>query len=305
MKESDCSQFGGYKNMKSELAYTIAGHRMVIETSEPERTHKLLPSFSAFLSNGNEEGDSWLYRFSGSTMKKLSMTIPVEQFNRYPYRYAVFEETCGKLIRMSLGERHHHLLIPADMRHFHSDLSLADEGESPFLDSFLMIAFTLASAPLKTVKLHASVIEKEGSALLFLGKSGTGKSTHSRLWQQYVPGCSLLNDDEPVVRINKTDEVTVYGTPWSGKTPCYRNENARVAAFVLLAQSSENNLTKLSAKEAFFALFSSCSMLRSDVHYKNSVFDTVAAILERVAVYRLDCRPDREAVSLTETLLFS
>jgi serine kinase of HPr protein (carbohydrate metabolism regulator) len=60
----------------------------------------------------------------------------------------------------------------------------------------------MASALFSTLKLHASVIEKEGRALLFLGKSGTGKSTHSRLWQQYVPGCSLLNDDEPVVRVN-------------------------------------------------------------------------------------------------------
>jgi energy-coupling factor transporter ATP-binding protein EcfA2 len=155
------------------------------------------------------------------------------------------------------------------------------------------------------VKLHASVIEKEGRALLFLGKSGTGKSTHSRLWQQYVPGCSLLNDDEPVVRVNDKQEVWVYGTPWSGKTPCYRNDEARVAAFVLLHQAPENRLTKLSAKEALFTLFASSSMLRSDVQHKNAVFATLAAILEQVPVYRLDCRPDREAVSLTETLLLT
>jgi energy-coupling factor transporter ATP-binding protein EcfA2 len=162
----------------------------------------------------------------------------------------------------------------------------------------------MASALFSTLKLHASVIEKEGRALLFLGKSGTGKSTHSRLWQQYVPGCSLLNDDEPVVRVNDEHEVMVYGTPWSGKTPCYRNEKARVTAFVLLRQSPENRLTKLSVKEAFFTLFASSSMMRSDVHHKNAVFTTLAAILEHVPVYRLDCRPDREAVSLTESLLF-
>ena len=231
---------------------------------------------------------------------------PLEEFERPPYFYAVFEKKTEKLIRMSrIEHEHHHFLITNELNHYMSDLSLLDEQESYFLNSFLMIAFTLAAAPLKTVKLHASVIEKDGKALLFIGKSGTGKSTHSRLWQKYVPGCSLLNDDEPVVRINDRDEVMVYGTPWSGKTPCYRNEKARVAAFVLLRQSPENHLTKLSTKEAFFTLFASSCMMRTDVHHKNAVFDTVAAILERVPVYRLDCRPDREAVSLTETLLLT
>ena len=61
-----------------------------------------------------------------------------------------------------------------------------------------------------------------------MGKSGTGKSTHSRLWLENVPGATLLNDDNPIVRLTLVGAI-VYGSPWSGKTPCYKNESAPLA----------------------------------------------------------------------------
>ena len=73
------------------------------------------------------------------------------------------------------------------------------------------------------VAIHSSVIVAEGRGVLFLGESGTGKSTHTRLWRESIEGAKLLNDDSPIVRI-VDGEVRVYGSPWSGKTPCYKNE---------------------------------------------------------------------------------
>ncbi len=92
----------------------------------------------------------------------------------------------------------------------------------------------MTAANHQTIKIHASVIEKGGKALVFMGKSGTGKSTHSRNWLKFVPDCQLLNDDEPIIRVLNDGSVRVYGAPWSGSTPCYRNASAEVAAFVRL-----------------------------------------------------------------------
>src|SRR5690554_5240367 len=174
--------------MRGELAYTIAEHRLVIETPDGAQTERLLPSFTDFLCKAEREQGNILFRFTGNHLLSLPQVPPVEQFTRHPFHYAVYETETGRLIRMSRGVQHHHLLVPPDLYHFRSDLTLADTSESPFLNSFLMIAFTLAAAPLKTVKLHASVIEREGKAILFLGSSGTGKSTHTRLWEQHIPG---------------------------------------------------------------------------------------------------------------------
>ncbi|MDD2512137.1 MAG: hypothetical protein PHS71_02670 [Proteiniphilum sp.] len=289
--------------MKRELDYIIAGHRLLIETPDGEQTQKLLPSFSVFLGNGTAEETDPLFRFSGSTIMIMPETPPVEQFTRHPFHYAVSETDLGKLIRMSRGEQHHHLLIPRNLHHFLSDLTLTDQEESPILNSFLMIAFTLAAAPLKTVKLHASVIERAGKAILFLGSSGTGKSTHTRLWQEHISGSTLLNDDEPVVRITEEGEVRVYGTPWSGSTHCYRNRSAGVVAWVRLYQHPENRLREIKGIAAFTSLFQSAAILRSDELHRERLFGNVTEMTERVPVYRLDCRPDREAVMLSSTLM--
>ncbi|MBZ4652497.1 MAG: hypothetical protein JG761_1297 [Proteiniphilum sp.] len=289
--------------MKSVLFYHIAEQRLVIETPDGEQTERLLPSFADFLSKEKSEKDDDLFRFSGHHFCSLPDAPLVEEFTRNPFHYAVYETGSGKLIRMSRGEEHHHLLVPPDLLHFRCDLTLTDMREAPFLNSFLMIAYTLAAAPLKTVKLHASVIEREGKAILFLGNSGTGKSTHTRLWQEHIPGSRLLNDDEPVVRIMEDESVRVFGSPWSGSTPCYRNISAEVVAFVRLYQHPENKLTPIKGIAAFTALFQSAAILRSDEQHHERLFGNVTEIIERVPFYRLDCRPDREAVMLSATLM--
>jgi len=289
--------------MRGELAYTIAEHRLVIATPDGEQTEKLLPSFTDFLCKAEREQGNILFRFTGNHLLSLPQVPPVEQFTRHPFRYAVYDTDLGKLIRMSRGVQHHHLLLPADLHHFRSDLTLADTSESPFLNSFLMIAFTLAAAPLKTVKLHASVIEREGKAILFLGSSGTGKSTHTRLWEQHIPGSRLLNDDEPVVRIMEDGSVWVFGSPWSGSTPCYRNISAEAVALVRLYQHPENKLVQIKGVTAFTALFQSAAILRSDEQHRERLFENVTVLTEKVPFYRLDCRPDREAVMLSARLM--
>ncbi len=289
--------------MRGELAYTIAEHRLVIATPDGEQTEKLLPSFRDFLCREECDKDDILLRFSGNHLLTLPQTPTLEEFTRPPFHYVVYETEKGRLIRMSRGVQHHHLLVPPDLYHFRSDLTLADTSESPFLNSFLMIAFTLAAAPLKIVKLHASVIEHQGKAILFLGSSGTGKSTHTRLWQEHIPGSRLLNDDEPVVRIMEDGSVRVFGSPWSGSTPCYRSISAEAVAFVRLYQHPENRLSEIKGITAFTALFQSAAILRSDGQHREQLFANVTEMSDRVPVYRLDCRPDREAVMLSARLM--
>ena len=69
------------------------------------------------------------------------------------------------------------------------------------LDNALMILFAMASACTGTVLFHSAVVSLDGRGYMFLGKSGTGKSTHARLWLQNIPGTELMNDDNPAVRV--------------------------------------------------------------------------------------------------------
>ncbi|WP_282918307.1 hypothetical protein [Porphyromonas macacae] len=282
------------------IFYSVANHSFCVETSNNKLTAQLLPSFSSFVSLPTKR---ILFKLSGNTKIDLPGRLANDTFKWNGILYEVYEEKEYKIITMQLGGKKHTMRTASNWTQLSTDLTLTDLSERQFLNNFIIVGFGMASAALKTLKIHASVTEKDGKALLFLGTSGTGKSTHSRLWKEYVPGCTLLNDDEPVIRIDKNGVVWVYGSPWSGKTPCYRNERARVAGFVHLYQSSENKLTLLKGRDAFASIFSSCCMMRTDTDNKNKVFNTVADLLEHVPVYKLNCRPDEEAVSLTRPLI--
>ncbi len=244
-----------------------------------------------------------LFRFSGSKDTPVPATEPVENMDFDGTKFHVYRTDEGTTISMRIEDKIHYMFASEDRKVFKSDLTLVKREESRFLLYLLRAAYGMVAIHHKTVKIHASVTEKEGKALIFLGKSGTGKSTHSRLWKEFVPGSSLLNDDEPIVRLLDDGSLRVYGAPWSGSTPCYRNAWAEVSAFVHLYQSPENKLTRLKGVEAFASLFQSSALLRSDERGRQRAFDLITDILGRVPYYRLDNRPDREAVSLTETLM--
>jgi len=175
--------------------------------------------------------------------------------------------------------------------------NLNETGRFP-LDNTAMIMFAMASASKNALAMHASVTVCRDRGYLFLGKSGTGKSTHSSLWLKNIDGCRLLNDDNPVVRFNESGDLIVYGTPWSGKTPCYRNESAKVGAFVDLAQYPENRIRRMGVLESLAAFYMSCSGLRRLQTIEDGLDRTIDRILETVPVFHLDCLPDREAAVL-------
>lgn len=167
------------------------------------------------------------------------------------------------------------------------------------LNNILMMYYAFATACADTVLMHASVIMKDGRGYLFLGKSGTGKSTHTRLWLQNIPGCELLNDDNPIVFIHKdTGRATVYGSPWSGKTPCYKSQSVPVGAFVRLEQAPQNEMRREGAARAFASLLPSCSSLKEAEELNNGVIETVKLLAARVPVYHLKCLPNRAAAEL-------
>lgn len=165
------------------------------------------------------------------------------------------------------------------------------------LDNASMLMFAMASATRGTLEIHSSVTICDGRGYAFLGVSGTGKSTHSRLWKEHIPGSELLNDDNPVIRV-ENGKAMIYGSPWSGKTPCYRNLGVPLGAVVRLRQSPENHIRQLKPLEAYAAIFSSSSAFREIDKLADGIHSTIEQLVSLVKMYHLDCLPDREAAEL-------
>lgn len=166
------------------------------------------------------------------------------------------------------------------------------------ISTVLMLMFAFSTARRNTLLMHSSVTVKDGKAYLFLGKSGTGKSTHSRLWIDNIEGCELLNDDNPVVRVEDNGEVRVYGSPWSGKTPCYRNLDYPVGAIVDLHQAKVNRIRRQSLLEAYVSMYVSFSGYRFIKEMADGLHATNEKVVASVPCFTLDCLPNADAAYL-------
>lgn len=178
------------------------------------------------------------------------------------------------------------------------NIGVDGEPDPTAMRFMLWIAFGLAVLPAQGVAVHTSVIVHRERCVLFLGESGTGKSTHTSLWLKHIPNTHLLNDDSPIVRI--VDGIpTVFGSPWSGKTPAYRNEQYPVAAVVRLSQAPYNKITQLNRLNAFGALLPSCPpSFARDEALTDGLCRIISDMIGKVPVFHLECLPDQDAARL-------
>lgn len=169
----------------------------------------------------------------------------------------------------------------------------------------LWMAFNLIGCRRHSLSIHSSCIVFRGKGILFLGESGTGKSTQSKLWMQTFGEAELLNDDGPFLAPFE-GKYHVFGSPWSGKTPCYRNLHVPVKAIVRVVRAPYNRITPLTTLQEIGALLPSFPpALSKDRALQRCVLDTVSRIIEEIPVYRLECLPDTEAALTTYRTLYS
>lgn len=166
------------------------------------------------------------------------------------------------------------------------------------LDNASMLLYAFRTAPLYTLLFHASVTVRQGVGYLFLGRSGTGKSTHSQQWMKAFDDAWLLNDDNPIVRIWPDGSVRVYGSPWSGKTPCYKQADVPVGALVQLKQAPENKIERLRMVQAYPHILSSVSGMKLQPQIMDCLYASIARLLELIPVYHLECLPNEAAAQL-------
>lgn len=279
--------------------YQIAGHRIRIEGSDTWiQAVSSLDGFKPFEVEPEGEPVAWFVLTEDNapqlieTQYETSVDGIVDMFGRYEEGY-VFVMTPPDGDPLTLWKKDG------------SNIFLFNGQLMPRLVRFaLWIAYGLATLPLQTVAIHTSVIQYKGKTVLFLGESGTGKSTHTRLWRENIDGAVLLNDDSPILRIID-GKPWMFGSPWSGKTPCYKKESYPLAACVRLSQAPHNKIRRLSIAQGYAAIHPSCP---PDFAYDDTLYDhisnTIGDVLGQVPMYHLECLPDADAARLSSQTIF-
>ena len=141
---------------------------------------------------------------------------------------------------------------------------------------------------------HGSVIAVDGVAYLFTAKSGTGKSTHTRLWREHFgERAVMINDDKPLLKITDSG-VTVYGTPYDGKHRISTNTSAPLKAICLLYRGEENQIRQVTRSEAYPMLLQQTHRPMNGAKMQ-AVFTLLDKMCEHLKIYHLDCNMNPDA----------
>ena len=284
-------------HMRKTRCYQVAGHRFCV--SGEEDMFALMENYAGFATSPE----------SGTEEDAFALTVGVGVTPSYTEELRQEDEgqtiVCGKTVDGQpvyefgwFGETAGWLVCAADYRE--GRLITTGKHEKMAIDNALMVLFAMATADKGTALFHAAVVSYEGKGYMFLGPSGTGKSTHAGLWLKYIEGAELVNDDNPVVR-----DGVVYGSPWSGKTPCYRNVSYPLGGIVMLSQAPYNKIERLGGLQAYASLVASISGQRWDSKIADGLHQTENALASSIPVWHLDCLPDEEAARVCQEMVHS
>ena len=284
--------------------YRVADLVFGVSTPFMEHIGRILPSYVPFRIDAPMAPEQRLFTLTTvkpETLESVVITQVLAEDRNDLGRWKLSRTADGFCVDLQYIEGHpwHRLVTDQQFSQMQAGIRWEDPCAAESLNSFTMMGFAQSAVNQQTAMVHASVTMKEGKGYAFLGTSGTGKSTHSRLWLQHIEGTELLNDDNPAVRILPDGQIKVYGTPWSGKTPCYKNQQAELGAFVQLKQAPYNRFSFLKGIQAYMVLLSSCSSLKWNTAYYNALGKTIEQLANQVPVGFLECLPDEEAARLS------
>lgn len=147
-----------------------------------------------------------------------------------------------------------------------------------------------------TILFHGSVISVDNEGYLFTAKSGTGKSTHTKLWMKYLKEkATMVNDDKPLISIN--DSAIVYGTPYMGKHLIGNNIHVPLKAICILNRGEKNVIREINPNEAYSMLIQQVYKSRNIERLKMTM-ELIIKMFKYVKFYSLECNMEIEAAKI-------
>ena len=289
------------------MTYSIAGHKIEI-TYDAQLLQRLLPSFAPF--QVADDGSTPLMHLTvDSTLQRVPeqqchLIRDIDTGNGMTRVDLLPDGGYQFLVRDIHGTECALLITSPDFSDCHVALQGAFHTQRFALNNALMLSYAFSAATHDTLLIHASVVRHQGRAYAFTAKSGTGKSTHVANWMRYIPDCDIINDDNPIIRLIDGKPV-LYGSPWSGKTPCYRNVSAPLGAIMLIKRDTTNHVAPMSPIIAFSTVLTSCSAMKWDERLYQPVCSTCSRIVETTRVAAIHCLPDSQAAAVCRDFLIT
>lgn len=153
--------------------------------------------------------------------------------------------------------------------------------------------------PFEALMLHSSCVVKDGYAYLFSAPCGTGKSTHTSLWQEAfgAENAQILNDDKPILRL-ENGRWYAYGSPWSGKTSLNINMRVPVGGICMLTRGETNEIAPFGGVKATMELLDQTSRT-GGAAFRGKLLELIDKIMADIPIWKLKCNPTTEAAHVS------
>lgn len=290
-----------------DRTFRIADHLVTITTPGDADCLRLLPSFRPFVYGKAADADRLFTVAVDDGLQPVPKSRREHVHDFDTGNGVIRVDDCADggsqfIIRDVSGQSCALLIADGDFRRYQCALNGDYTMRCFGLNSAMMLAFAQAGALAGTLLLHASLVRQHGWGYAFTARSGTGKSTQVANWLRYLPDCDMMNDDNPVVRMIDGKPV-IYGSPWSGKTPCYRDVKAPLGALTLISRAKANSVERLDPLDAFTVLLPAISSMKWNKALYKHQCDTIIQVIGSTDCYTLHCLPDREsAVICNQTI---
>lgn len=144
--------------------------------------------------------------------------------------------------------------------------------------------------------LHGVVMEYQGAGILVTASSGTGKTTHTRMWRDKERAL-ILNGDRCLCR-KVNGQWYAYGMPWSGSSGEYINRKVPIKAIVSLQRGQINQTRTMSHFEGSIYLMQRVFAPVWQCEMQDRAFDLTEELAGLFPVIELSCRPDLKSVEV-------
>lgn len=180
---------------------------------------------------------------------------------------------------------------------------LSDNSNTSGYLPFVCLGHMFPSVMLKhdAITFHGVLMEHEGRGIILSAPSGTGKTTHARLWRDHRRAL-ILNGDRATCCLEDGRWIG-FSLPWCGSSGECINRDVPLTAYVVLEQALENSVERLYGMDAFGAVYQNLVYPNWDRELTEKALDFINDFLENIPVFRLRCRPDVEAVETLEAAL--
>ena len=178
---------------------------------------------------------------------------------------------------------------------FYAEKQLSGGYSDGYIENICLYRAICRKLPaLNRMLLHAAILEYEEAGYAFLGRSGTGKSTHTGLWLKHVSGSKIVNGDKPILEY-RNGQFIAYGTPWMGQEGLGYNHSVPLKGLCFLEQAKENSVEKLTPSQAASRIFSQI-LFPEDEKNAALTLELTDKLVREIPSYLLKCDISEEAV---------